>query len=311
MVRLTGFVAALVLAGASPAWAQSSSAGSSQEPAQDRLDDVVVYGESLETRARAFVEEVAEPAPRRGLARWDGPVCFGVVNFRIEVARQLADGLASRADALGLPVADPDCRPNVIIVGTVEAAEMARAWVARSPRLFRPGHSGAGAGRSDLEHFTSSNAAVRWWHVSMPMHYDVFQGMSQPAVRLPGGAPPRLRVYSRSQHASRIRDDLLNVMILVDVDRLDSVTVDQLCDYLLMVAYAQIDPQGDTSTFDTVLNLFDNPAVPGLTDWDRSYLSALYESDPTRRVTGGDQGRGLAGELRRNSPGGGEAEPGR
>ncbi len=64
------------------------------------------------------------------------------------------------------------------------------------------------------------------------------------------------------------------------------------------LAYAQIDPEGDTSTYETILNLFDDPAVPGLTEWDRAYLTSLYEYDPTRRASAGQQGERLADELR-------------
>jgi hypothetical protein len=49
------------------------------------------------------------------------------------------------------------------------------------------------------------------------------------------------------------------------------------------VALAQIDPKADLADFDSILNLFINPAAySGLTDWDRSYLQALYRYDQER-----------------------------
>jgi len=111
-------------------------------------------------------------------------------------------------------------------------------------------------------------------------------------------------VYAYSQHQSRIRDDLLKVLMLVDVDRVGPVNIAQLGDYLIMAAYAQIDPEGDTEGFDTILNLFDDPAVPGLTAWDSSYLAALYAADPDRRVGVGQQGDRLANTLRSGGEGG-------
>lgn len=274
-----------------------------RQPAPDQtptaLEDVLVTGETVEEQARQFVEEVAQPVRQRGLARWARPACFGVVNFSGHAARYIADRLVTRADELGLPVADQDCDPNVLVIGAVDAPNLARAWVARSPGVFRPRFSGSTGRRSDLERFTSSDAAVRWWHVSLPVYFNIFSGETQPAVRIPNMPIPEIRVYSKSQLSSRVRDDLLKVMVLVDIDKLGPVTTDQLCDYLLMVAYAQVDPEGDTAAYETILNLFDDASVPALTSWDRSYLTALYEADPDRRVGSGGHGDRLAREFRR------------
>ena len=300
MVRGLGLTVALILIGAGPGWAQTRPAEAErQDPPATPLEDVIVSGETLRERADRFVDEVAQPVQGRGLARWDRPACFGVVNFEGDSARSIADRLVTRADELGLPVGELDCEPNVFVIGAVDAPAVASAWVARSPGAFEPRVGGTAGRPSALRHFMSSDAAVRWWPISIPMHFDIFTGQSQPAVRLPGRAPPFLQVYAKSRHAARIRDDLVKVMVLVDVEKLGAVTLDQLCDYLLMVAYAQIDPEGDTSAYETILNLFEDAAVPGLTPWDRSYLAALYEADPHRRVSGGDQGERLAGTLRR------------
>jgi hypothetical protein len=308
MVRPSGLIAALMLICAVPAGAQTPPTGAErQAPPSTTVEDVIVVGETLEESAAIFVDEVAQPARRRGLARWAHPACFGVVNFAVEPARQIADRLVARADELGLPAADLDCTPNVFIIGAVDARDVARGWVARNPDVFRPRFSGASARRSVLENFVSSDAAVRWWHVSLPVHFDIFTGRAQPAVDLGPQSPPALlhdgeipliNVYSKSQQASRVRDDLLKVLVLVDVEKLTSVTTEQLCDYLLMIAYAQIDPQGDTAGYQTILNLFDDPSVPGLTRWDQSYLTALYEFDPTRRAGVGAQADRLADEIR-------------
>lgn len=303
MVRRLGLITALLVAGAGQAWAQTPPIGEAgQEPPASALEDVVVEGRPLEERARQFVEEIARPVTRRGLARWDGPACFGVVNFSGDAAHAIADQLVVRADELGLPVGDADCEPNVFIIGTDDAPGVAQAWVDRSPGAFRPPVGSTVARRSALDDFVSSDDAVRWWHISIPMHFDIFDQRSRPAVRLPGRGSSFLKVYAKSQHASRIRDDLVKVLVLVDVVRMGSITVEQLCDYLLMVSYAQIDPRGDTGTFETILNLFDDRSVPGLTEWDRSYLTSLYAYDPTRRAAAGQQGERLADALRRDEP---------
>lgn len=294
-----GLSLALALAVVGPAWSQETPSTEVQEPPLTTLDDIVVSGQVLREQAERFVAEIARPVQSRGLARWDRPACFGVVNFDPDAARSIADQLVTRAFELGLPVGDADCKPNVFVVGTVNAPEFAKAWVARSPRTFRPGASGTVGRPSALQYFVSSDDAVRWWPISIPTYFDIFTGRSTVAVRLPGGPPPSLQVYSRSQHASRIRDDLLKVLILVDVERMGSVNVVQLSDYLIMVAYAQIDPEGDTSAHRTILNLFENASVPGLTHWDKAYLMALYNADPDRRVSVYSTAERLAGAVAR------------
>lgn len=299
MIRRFGLVAALILTGAGSTWAQTPPTGEDgQEPPPSTLEDVVVSGRTLDERVATFVDEVAQPVRRRGLARWARPACFGVVNFDRNAARYIADRLVARADELGLPAGDPDCDPNVFVIGTVDAPDLARAWVARNPDVFRPRFSGSAGGRNALERFVATDAAVRWWHVSLPVNFDVFRSETSPAVRMPGEPPPKIQVYSRSLQPSRVRDDLLKVLVLVDVGKTDAVTADQLCDYLLMVAYAQIDPDGDTADYETILNLFRDASVPGLTEWDRGYLGALYGADSERRATLVDLRDGLADELR-------------
>ena len=57
------------------------------------------------------------------------------------------------------------------------------------------------------------------------------------------------------------------------------------------MSLAQIDPRTDPREFDSILNLFSNPAAySGLTDWDRNYLHALYTFNQERvtRIQGND-----------------------
>jgi hypothetical protein len=104
-----------------------------------------------------------------------------------------------------------------------------------------------------------------------------------PAIRMPGQPPPVIAVAGPSRIHSGIRDELQYVIIIVESTRLTGTTWQQLADYLAVVSLAQIDPWTDPAAFDSILNLFSNPAAySGLTDWDRSYLQALYAFDQER-----------------------------
>jgi hypothetical protein len=163
---------------------------------------------------------------------------------------------------------------------------MAAAMVERDRRAFMPiaGNAGMDLGRVALDEFTQTDRAVRWWHVSLPV--DARTGGAAIEVTKNCGqafCPPVVNVAGPSRLHNGTRDDLVSVIILVDTTQLKGTTWQQIGDYLAVVSLAQIDPNTNPSSFDSILNLFTNPrAYSGLTDWDRSYMRALYEFDQER-----------------------------
>jgi hypothetical protein len=247
----------------------------------DQLGEVVVEGRQLEAMIRNFVTDVSQPANNRGLARWNGPVCVGAVNLRSEVGQYVIDRISDVARELEVEAGEPGCRPNVLIVAAVDGAGLASALVEDRPRNFDLRHNGTDAGTRAFRNFRTGDQPVRWWQISMPVNSD----NGERAVRLPGDEqPPSIRVFSASRLRTQIRDDMVRSIIIVDVERLAGANVVQLADYLALVALAQVDAEADTAPYPTILNLFADPASApaGLTDWDRSYLTALYEHDQLR-----------------------------
>jgi hypothetical protein len=62
----------------------------------------------------------------------------------------------------------------------------------------------------------------------------------------------------------------------------DSISLPQLADYCTLIALAQVDPKADVASFETILNVFIDPTITGLTGWDRDYLAALYGIEQNR-----------------------------
>lgn len=293
---------------------QSAPSASPPSPPQDpvpqasaTLEDVVVERRQLENMVREFVGEVGAPANRRGLARWQGEICVGVVNIRTDVAQYIADRVSEVGMDLGLTPGDPGCRANIFIVFAVDSAELADAMVEENRQAFRRGVGGLDRGNPALREFRTADRAVRWWHVSMPT--DSETGLR--AVRLPGDvdpstgqpAAPVVNVFAASRLNSQIRDDMSKVMIIVDVDQLGETNLAQLADYLAFISLAQVDPDGETAAYDTILNLFDAPAsVDGLTEWDASYLRSLYrvQNSPVQRINPRAQAGVMAADMLRD-----------
>ena len=130
--------------------------------------------------------------------------------------------------------------------------------------------------RAALAAFQTGEAPVRWWHVSAPVDANT----GQLATRLPGEDAPTISRTTSGRLRTQIRNDLNRVIVIVDVPRSEGLNFTQLSDYVAMAAFSQVDPDADASNYDSVLNLFRDPAgVEGLTAWDRAYLTALYSAE--------------------------------
>lgn len=303
MVQSGTFLTKLVLAPAfaalliAPAPAQESSPeapAASKTEAPQVVDEVIVRGRRLEEIeddlrlvVRQFIDEVVATPPGRGFARWHRRVCVGVYNLEANAAQYIVDRVSRLALEVGLEPGEPGCTPQVSIVFATNASEAASAMVDHDRRVFMrvAGLAGMDLGRVALDEFVKSEKAVRWWHVSLPV--DAHTGL--PAIELlksDCGEPlcaPQVKVQGPSRVHNGTRDDLQYVIILVDATKLRGTTWQQLGDYLAVVSLAQIDPKSNPAAFDSILNLFSNPAAySGLTDWDRSYIRALYELDQER-----------------------------
>ena len=276
-----------------------------------RLEDVVVDAQRLEDTTEAYVDEVAAPARRRGLARWKDGMCVGVANLDNEAAQYIADRVSDVARSLGLSAHEPECHPSVLIVATSDAPAFTRAFVDMRPRLFRVGGAGMDRGSAELRDFVQAERPIRWWHVSLPV--DSESGES--VVRLPGSISgsgavtdgpsaqqyaPNTVIHAASRLNDQTEDVLKRVFIIVDVDQLNGASLQQIGDYVAMIAMAQVDPDADTDRFDTILNLFDDPATAptGLTGWDRAYLEGLYDAgSETHRINQRAQVQAVASAI--------------
>lgn len=283
---------------------QDQTAAPAPQDAVTQLEDVTVEARRLEEAVRTFVDQVAVPARGRGLARWQGSICVGVVNLDPSIARSIVDRISQVGMDLGLETGEPGCRANIIIIFASDGSGLAASLIEEHRRAFRAGIGSMDRGNVALREFQSSDRAVRWWQISIPVNAET--GLR--AVRLSGDynqqtlAPeaPRTSTFAASRLTTQIRDDLTKAMVIVDVERLGAVNLAQLADYLALVSLAQIDPEADTAGYDTVLNLFtDRQPAAGLTDWDRAYLSTLYDvlDDPQRQINAGAQARTVAGAM--------------
>jgi len=272
------------------------------EDAPVRVDDVVVSGQRLRNEVQIFVDEVAAPPPGRGLARWRESLCVSTVNIDSAVAQPLIDHIYRIAMANGLRVRGPGCKPHAVIFFTDDGAALASALVSTEPAVFDLRWSTQlHRGPKALRAFQDADSPVRWWHVSMP----VIGVTGERAIRMPGDQGlilvPGEGLVNRGRSVS---DSLNKVIVIVDLAKIDGVTLSALGDYLAMVSLAQVDPEGDTSRHDSILNLFDHPGgEQSMSVWDKAYLASLYGAY-SERINPYDHASSMARGIRRT-----EAEP--
>lgn len=253
------------------------------------LEGIDVVGRPLDELIRGFVNEVAEPNNGRNLARWDSRICVGVMNLQRETAEFIADRVSTVAEDIGLDVGQDGCAPNVMIVATGDGAEMARTLAREQRQGLRLGGAGMDRGGAAFQDFQTSDRAVRWWQVSMPID----TASNSRAIRLPGdcvgicggpgsvsGFAPQIDVFAASRLNTQIVDNIFRTVVIVDVDDIGGLSALQLADYIAMVTFAQVDPDADVTSYASILNVFSDPgSASSLTNWDLAYLQGLYASE--------------------------------
>jgi hypothetical protein len=255
MHKLVFAAFAAALSVAAPALAQDTQSN----------DDIVVTASRLNEMIREFVGEVSVEQQAEGqIARWDRRVCPQIAGLRQRQAQFVADRLSQRVHQIGLQPGDAACRPNVLIFVTPEADRFTRELTAQFPTVFNPSVPNMHQQSDEnLARFVSSDAPVRWWHVSQTV------------------SMVRTGITSRIQRPTH--QDFNRVVIVVDATAASGRRFDALADYIAMVTLAQIDPDADTAEADTILNLFkhaEGDRAEAMTTWDLAYLEGLYEARP-------------------------------
>lgn len=250
--------------------------GAARAQAGSDSEEIVVTGQRLEEVVRSFVEEVTAPEMAEDqLARWNSRYCPMVTGIRARQAQYLIDRMSERALEMGLRPGEPNCRANVLILFTQDADGVAQSLAEERAFMafYNNSENGNSLGRAALREFAASDAPVRWWHVA--------QTVTRDGDALSGGGETVRAHASRLQRNTR--QDFSRVVVVVDNQQLAGIQLASLADYLAMATLAQLDSNADTSQFLTILNLFAQreagaPMTMAMTDWDRAYLTGLYEA---------------------------------
>jgi hypothetical protein len=265
-----------------PAGAQQPAPSTAPAPAATPVQGVTVTAPRQEAVAN-FVAQISTPPDRfhKQLPRWDGTE---------KHAQYMNDRLAANAIAVGLKFGQPGCKPNVLILVAPDADAFVAEIVKTHPDAFAKFGDSEGVatrGRKALQQFVLTPRPVRWWHISQTVTPDG-QRIGDAVGGSDNTTPRSVRVYGASRIRPNTKLVFAGVIIVVDAKRAGGVSYQALCDYISMIALAQIDPGVESTSVPSILNLFhdrDAGLVPPttLSASDVRYLEALYTVRPDAR----------------------------
>jgi hypothetical protein len=263
--------------------------------------DIIVRGRK-EDAIHSFVAKVARPEPGRQLSRWHQPLCFAFRGIAPTYEATITGRIREVAGSLQIPVSNPPCATNLAIVLSHNVPQIVKAMLAEHPPRFGDLAS-VGIFRAKRIRELLAPRAIRWFP-----GVDTIGEDGMPLTRRGGFAINKTTVASRIRTSTR--EEIVQETILIDADQLRAITMRQLADYLTFVALANPDMLADYSDADTILSALPHPmeraAPQGMTDLDRAYLIALYDTPVDRNPQ--EQISAIESQLRRRL-GSGESLP--
>ncbi len=225
--------------------------------------------ERIDKQIGEFVYSIVGPTKVESLARWNVPVCVATAGLTAAETDFVKKRILQIATGAGVPLGGPDCGPNFVVIVTSEPEKLLKDWWSESHQLFNRDRGYGGVNR-----FIQTDQPVRVWHNAC-------------------NAPPEIPAYafSTSEHCgvgvtgSRLTWAVVRAIyaaiVVVDLTQIEGLTFGQLADFVAMVGLAQIRPSSDMGEVPTILGLFATSGAgrpKGLTDWDQSFLKAVYKT---------------------------------
>lgn len=253
-----------------------------QSPA---LDDIIVEarpgptGQEVERQAKAITPPL--DVYREALARFQDPICAGIMGLPVDAATLMVDRIRFNAERVGARVdRQVPCKPNIIVAFVPNGRSNVR-------RLLKErGYLIAGLENADARRIESEPGPTWAWNVTAlrtRFGEPEIAGMQAGGAFITGGISlGPIRVTKVPGSDSKIflasRTDIVASVVIIDLPAINGMPVAQIADYASMRALARTRPVSGKSNATTILSLFDplDERPREITSFDLAYLRSLY-----------------------------------
>jgi hypothetical protein len=275
----TGWQALVLLATAF--LSQSAGAAYTQLPtAPPPIPEVTVEADRIPVKQAVaeFVERITRQMDSSdSLARWVAPICPMVAGLPEQAGEFVVQRISDVARLAGAPLAATKCKPNLYILATTQPAALLKAWRRRDSHLF------GDAFPTSIEKFSRSTRPIRVWY-----NDDLIDSIDQAPsiVSVTGGQQYQFQAFKSrgSQLLFSTVLEISSVIIIVDLNQLKGFEIRPIADYIAMVGLMEINLDGDLRHAPSVLHMFSDPTIVGLSAWDQAFLKGLYQTDQSSRL---------------------------
>ena len=223
--------------------------------------------------ALGFAAPALAQSDEEPLARFEDPVCPGVVGLRIDAAEEMVGRIRANAQSFGRRLApDGECEANMVVAFVENGQAFAQRMQRENGWLF------AELSQADRETALHAAGPAR---ALLRVRSRSRDGMPIPRRENMVDLPQTELWMAHSKIYTATRNDILYSLILIDRAAIQGMTIAQLADYATYRSLTRTLPQTPETRADSILALFDGGARPaGLTEFDRIYLTQLYDGVP-------------------------------
>lgn len=261
-------------------------------PAPSNASDpasIVVVGSRAEQAEAAADQAKAitlRPPVDNPLPRHYERVCVKLFGIDPAYGAVVAERIRHNIEALGRPVGEVGCQPNVWIGFTKNSREEVARLRKKQPAMF------ATLDSFEVDRIFGGSGAAQVWHATEVRSVD---GRPIPTIEIdnPNWAR-KIEFKSNQQYQSgklvtAIRSDINGTIVIFDRDRANGKSVQQLADYATFRILAPVQDLAvvPEKSVPSILQLFSEGGDPpdGLTEFDWAYLSAYYKLDRGAKVS--------------------------
>jgi hypothetical protein len=236
-------------------------------------DEIVVTGKATPpTRREVYEQALALSRASRkydeNLARFQVPVCPGVVGFKSQAADIILDRIRSNASRVGVKLAKGKCSPNLIVAIADDGRTLLSNLARTRPQIFSL------ISAPERAEMLSGTAPVRVWNNIVTLRDD---GM--PIERSADGKEMLPSVWGYTNRwFVKFHRDIVAALVVFNREDILGMTYVQLADYATMRGLTHTRAADGDEVMPTILALFarDDRAIPELTSFDIGYLRSLY-----------------------------------